>query len=209
MNALESLSWRYATKKFDDNRTLTDDQVNQLLEAGNLTATSYGLQPYKLLVIKNQDLQNQLVAHSYNQHQVSEASHVIVIAVRTDVNEQYISAHAARMEKERGLDTGALDGFKDTMLATIGKLPPEELYQWSAKQAYIVLGTMLAAAAVMNIDSCPMEGFLAAEYDKLLDLKSQNLRSVLVLPVGYRSEDDAVQHQKKVRLPLDEIVVQL
>lgn len=209
MNALESLSWRYATKKFDDNRTLTDDQVNQLLEAGNLTATSYGLQPYKLLVIKNQDLQNQLVAHSYNQHQVSEASHVIVIAVRTDVNEQYISAHAARMEKERGLDTGALDGFKDTMLATIGKLPPEELYQWSAKQAYIVLGTMLAAAAAMNIDSCPMEGFLAAEYDKLLDLKSQNLRSVLVLPVGYRSEDDAVQHQKKVRLPLDEIVVQL
>lgn len=209
MNALESLSWRYATKKFDNNRTLTDDQVNQLLEAGNLTATSYGLQPYKLLVIKNQDLQNQLVAHSYNQHQVSEASHVIVIAVRTDVNEQYISAHAARMEKERGLDTGALDDFKGTMLATIGKLPPEELYQWSAKQAYIVLGTMLAAAAAMNIDSCPMEGFLAAEYDKLLDLKSQNLRSVLVLPVGYRSEDDAVQHQKKVRLPLDEIVVQL
>ena len=209
MNTLESLNWRYATKKFDANRTLTDVQVDQLLEAGNLAASSYGLQPYKLLVIKNQDLQDQLVAHSYNQRQVADASHVIVIAARTDVNADYISAYSDRVEKTRGLDAGTMDASKDVMLGTIGKLSPEDLFQWSAKQTYIVLGTMMAAAAQMEIDTCPMEGFVPAKYDELLDLESKNLRSVLVLPVGYRAEDDAAQHQKKVRLPLDEIVVQV
>ena len=209
MNTLESLNWRYATKKFDANRTLTDVQVDQLLEAGNLAASSYGLQPYKLLVIKNQDLQDQLVAHSYNQRQVADASHVIVIAARTDVNADYISAYSDRVEKTRGLDAGTMDTYRDVMVGTIGKLSAEDLFQWSAKQTYIVLGTMMAAAAQMEIDTCPMEGFVPAKYDELLDLESKNLRSVLVLPVGYRAEDDAAQHQKKVRLPLDEIVVQV
>ena len=209
MNILESLNWRYATKKFDADRTLTDDQVNQILQAGNLAASSYGLQPYKLLVIKNQELQDKLVPHSYNQNQVADASHVIVIAVRTDVDADYIGAFTERVEKDRGLDAGAMDTYKGMMLGTVGKLPPEDLYQWSAKQTYIVLGTMLAAAAAMEIDACPMEGFVAEDYDELLDLKSQNLRSVLVMPVGYRSEDDAAQHQKKIRQSLDEIVVRI
>ena len=209
MNALESLNWRYATKKFDANRTLTDVQVDQLLEAGNLAASSYGLQPYKLLVIKNQELQDQLVDHSYNQRQVADASHVIVIAVRTDVNADYISAYSDRVEKTRNLDAGTMDTSKNVMLGTIGKLSAEDLFRWSAKQTYIVLGTMMAAAAQMEIDTCPMEGFVPAKYDELLDLESKNLRSVLVLPVGYRAEDDVAQHQKKVRLPLDEIVVRV
>ena len=209
MNTLESLNWRYATKKFDANRTLTDVQVDQLLEAGNLAASSYGLQPYKLLVIKNQDLQDQLVAHSYNQRQVADASHVIVIAARTDVNADYISAYSDRVEKTRGLDAGTMDASKDVMLGTIGKLSPEDLFQWSAKQTYIVLGTMMAAAAQMEIDTCPMEGFVPDKYDELLDLESKNLRSVLVLPVGYRAKDDATQHQEKVRQSLDEIVVRV
>ena len=209
MNILESLNWRYATKKFDADRTLSDDQVNQILEAGNLAASSYGLQPYKFLVINNQELQDKLVPHSYNQSQVADASHVIVIAVRTDVDENYINAFAARIEKERGLDAGAMDTYKGMMLGTVGKLPPEDLHDWSAKQTYIVLGTMLAAAAAMEIDACPMEGFVAEDYDELLDLKSQNLRSVLVLPVGYRADDDAAQKQKKIRQPMDEIVVRI
>ncbi len=209
MNSLQSLNWRYATKKFDANRSLTDAQINQLLEAGNLAASSYGLQPYKLVVIQNQNLQDQLVAHSYNQHQVADASHVIVIAVRTDVDANYISAFSARMEQERGLDAGMLDPYKGMMLGTIGQLSQEDLYQWAAKQAYIVLGTMISAAAQMEIDSCPMEGFVPDQYDQLLDLESKNLRSVLVLPVGYRSEDDAAQHQKKIRMPLEEIVVRV
>ena len=174
-----------------------------------MAASSYGLQPYKMLVIKNQELQDKLVPHSYGQNQVADASHVIVIAVRTDVNEDYICAFAERIEKERGLDAGAMDGYKDQMLGTVGKLPADKLYQWSAKQAYIVLGTMLAAAAAMEIDACPMEGFVATEYDALLDLSGQNLRSVLVLPVGYRADDDKAQHQKKIRQSMDEIVVRV
>ena len=209
MNTIESLNWRYATKKFDADRTLTDDQVNQILEAGNLAASSYGLQPYKFVVINNQELQDKLVPHSYKQQQVADASHVIVIAVRTDVNADYICAFTAMMEKERGLDAGTLDTYKGMMLGTVGKLPPEDLNAWSAKQAYIVLGTMLAAAASIEVDACPMEGFVADDYDELLDLKSQNLRSVLVLPIGYRADDDKSQHQKKIRQPLDEIVVRV
>ena len=209
MNTIESLNWRYATKKFDADRKLTDDQVNQILEAGNLAASSYGLQPYKFVVVNNQELQDKLVPHSYKQQQVADASHVIVIAVRTDVNADYICAFTALMEKERGLDAGKLDTYKGMMLGTVGKLPPEDLNVWSAKQAYIVLGTMLAAAASIEVDACPMEGFVADDYDELLDLKSQNLRSVLVLPIGYRADDDKSQHQKKIRQPLDEIVVRI
>ena len=206
MNILEPLRWRYATKKFDDQRVLNELQVDQLLEAGNLAATSYGLQPYKFVVIRNQKIQDQLVAASYNQAQVAEASHVIVIAVRDDIDADYINNYTDLMEKTRGLPSGTLDGYRNVMLGTVGRMQPEEVIKWASKQAYIALGTMLAAAATMSIDTCPMEGFMPAEYDQLLDLDAKNLKSVLVLPIGYRADDDPNQHAKKVRWALADIV---
>ena len=119
MELLDSLKWRYATKQFDSEKTLTEDQVNQLLEAANLSATSYGLQPFKFLVIHDQAKQDQLVASSYGQAQVAQASHVIVIATRTDVDADYISAYVDLIEKERGLDGGAMDQFKAVMTGAI------------------------------------------------------------------------------------------
>jgi len=206
MNILEPLRWRYATKKFDATRTLDDSQVDQLLEAGNLAATSYGLQPYKFVVIQNQTLQDQLVSASYDQKQVAQASHVIVIAVRDNIDADYINNYAQLMEKTRDLPTGTLDEYRQVMLGTVGRMQPEEVIKWASKQAYIALGTMLAAAATMSIDTCPMEGFMPAEYDQLLGLDSKNLKSVLVLPIGYRAEDDSNQQAKKVRLALADIV---
>jgi nitroreductase len=206
MNILEPLRWRYATKKFDDQRTLTDDQVDQLLEAGNLAATSYGLQPYKFVVVKNQTIQDQLVPASYSQNQVAEASHVIVIAVRDDIDADYINNYTDLMEKTRDLPSGTLDDYRKMMLGTVGRMQPEEVLKWASKQAYIALGTLLAAAATMGIDTCPMEGFMPAEYDQLLDLDAKNLKSVLVLPIGYRADDDKSQHAKKVRMSLSDIV---
>jgi nitroreductase len=209
MSIIDSLRWRYATKKFDSSRVLTDAQVDDLLSAGNLTASSYGLQPFKLVVIRDQELQDKLVPHSYQQNQVAEASHVIVISIRTDVDADYIGRYTAFMENERGLPESALDQYKQMMLATVGKFSPEEMNKWSAKQAYIVLGTLLAAAAAMEIDTCPMEGFVPDKYDELLGLSQLNLKSTLVLPIGFRAEDDKNQYAKKIRQPMDEFVVKL
>lgn len=209
MELLDSLRWRYATKQFDTDKTLTDDQVNELLEAANLAATSYGLQPFKFLVIQDQELQDRLVASSYGQTQVSEASHLIVIATRTDVDADYISGYVDLMESERGLPGGALDQYKDVMTGSITKMDEDSLNVWATKQAYIALGTLLTACATAKIDACPMEGFVPSEYDEMLGLGEMKLRSVVVVPVGYRAQGDKNQRFKKVRRPLSEIVIKL
>ncbi len=209
MPLLDSLRWRYATKKFDPQRVVPEEDVETILEAGNLAPTSYGLQPYRFVVVNNQPLQEQLVPFSYNQQQVADASHVIVIAVRTDLNDDYVNDYIARVESTRDLPTGSLDGYGQVMRGTVANLSDDALYDWNARQAYIALGTMMAAAADAGVDSCPMEGFQPDKYDELLGLAEQNLRSVLVLPIGYRHQDDQTQHQPKVRWPLSELVVRM
>jgi len=209
MELLDSLKWRYATKQFDTEKTLTEEQVTQLLEAANLTATSYGLQPFKFLVIHDQAKQEQLVASSYGQSQVAQASHVIVIATRTDVDADYISAYVDLIESERGLDGGAMNQFKAIMTGAITGMDEDSRAVWAAKQAYIALGTLLAACASAKIDACPMEGFVDKEYDEILGLKAMNLHATLVVPIGYRAQDDKYQNLKKIRRPLSEIVVKL
>jgi nitroreductase/dihydropteridine reductase len=209
MPLLDSLRWRYATKKFDAQRVVPENDVEKILEAGNLAPTSYGLQPYRFIVINNQSLQEQLVPLSFNQNQVADASHVIVIAVRTDLDDDYIQAYLTRMESTRELPTGSLDGFGRVMRGTVASLSEDAMYDWNARQAYIALGTMMAEAAELGVDSCPMEGFQPDHYDELLGLPEKNLRSVLVLPIGYRADDDQAQHQPKVRWPLSDLVIRI
>ena len=205
----QNLRWRYAVKKFDNQKVVSESDLETILDAGNMTASSFGLQPYQFVVVKDQAIQDQLVAVSWDQHQVADASHVIVIAVRSDVDHDYINDFVAMMESQRDLPAGALDSYKDMILGSVGRMATDALHSWAAKQAYIVLGSMLATCADLQIDSCPMEGFLPAEYDKILGLDELNLNAVLVMPVGYRSKDDDYQHLKKVRKPLDEMVVRL
>jgi nitroreductase len=209
MDLSAALRWRYATKKFDPDKVVPEAIVDALLEAGNLSATSYGLQPFQFVVIRDQELQDKLVTSSYGQTQVAEASHVIVIATRTDVDESYINEFVSMMETQCNLATGKLDQYKNVMVGAIGSMSDENRSEWATKQAYIALGTMMAACGALEIDSCPMEGFVPAEYDELLNLPAKNLHAAVVLPIGYRSVDDTKQHQPKVRKPLSAMTVRL
>ncbi len=209
MTLQEKLSWRYAVKKFNVDRIVAESDVHEILAAGNLTASSFGLQPYRFVVVRDQSIQDQLVAASWSQNQVAEASHVIVIAIRTNIDRQYITDYVAMVESERELPDGSLGQFRDMMLGFVEKMNDEEIRLWATKQAYIALGSMLAECADLRVDSCPMEGFLPDQYNQILGLGDHQLHATLVLPIGYRAEDDKHQHLKKVRKPLDEMVVRI
>jgi nitroreductase len=209
MEFLEALRWRYATKKFDPEKVVSEQSVESLLEAANLSATSYGLQPFRFVVIRNQQLQDQLVAASYGQRQVADASHVIVIASRTDVDSDYISRYIDFVESERKLPPDALDDYKTVMTGSVTAMSDEQRKHWAAKQVYLALGTLLAVCGAMKIDACPMEGFVPGEYNEILGLSALNLDATVVLPIGHRAEDDENQHLKKIRQPLSDMIVRL
>lgn len=209
MSLQENLRWRYAVKKFDPERVVDEAHVEAILEAGNLSASSYGLQPYRFVVIRDQELQERLVTSSYGQRQVADASHVILIAIRTDVDDQYIANYTNMVEENRDIPTGSLDQYRDVMIGAIGGMSDQRRENWAIRQTYIALGSMMAACAALEVDSCPMEGFIPNEYDDILKLADRKLHASLVLPIGYRSPDDPNQHLKKVRKPLDEMVVRI
>lgn len=207
--SIENLQWRYAVKKFDDNKSLNDQQITVLKEAFNLTATSYGLQPLKLVVVQNKDIQQQLVAHSWNQQQVVQASHVLVICVPKELTVADVDAYFALVKEIRNTPDEILNPFKEMLSNNIANKSAEELQQWMRSQAYIALGNLLTVAANERIDSCPMEGFIPAKYDEILGLDAHNLTATLVLPVGFRAEDDYMKDLKKVRKKLTDIVIDI
>lgn len=209
MDSIQGLEWRYAVKKFDENRYLTENQVDVLKKAFNLTATSYGLQPISMLVIKNKELQAQLVTHSYGQKQVEQASHLLILCSQSVVDETYIKNYFEKVKRVRGTADKILQPFRDALVADFSKKNVDEIRQWAKNQAYLALGSLLAVCAIEEIDSCPMEGFDPKAYDSLLDLKEKGLESVLVLPVGYRAEDDMFSEFKKVRKELKDSVIDI
>ena len=206
---LEHMKWRYAVKKFDSKRMLSEEKVDRLKEAFNLTATSYGLQPITLLVIQNQELQSRLVAHSFDQPQVAQASHILVICIKDVIDDSYISKYFDTVKKIRNVSDEILEPFKNDLVADFSKKNLEEIKQWSKNQAYLAMGNLLTVCAIEKIDSCPMEGFEPAAYDRILDLKEKGLTSVLVMPIGYRAEDDMFAGFKKVRKNMDESVIDI
>ena len=209
MSILESLEWRYATKKFDGNRILPKEKIDLLKNAFNLTATSYGLQPVRLLVIEDKKLQESLVAHSWNQRQVADASHVLVFCIENDLNEDTVVRYFDRVKTIRETPDEILRSFRDFLVDDFEKKTAEELKAWATKQAYLCMGNLLTVCAVEGIDACPMEGFVPEKYDELLGLDALRLQSVLVMPVGYRAEDDMFAGFKKVRKDLTDSVVEL
>ena len=209
MNSIDNLKWRYAVKKFDHHKILSDHQINILKQAFNLTATSYGLQPIKLVVVKNKDIQKELVLHSWNQQQISQASHLLVICVDTKLDETDVEKYFERVKEIRNTPDEIINSFKEYLTTTISEKTTEDLLSWGKNQAYLALGNLLTVCANEKIDSCPMEGFIPEKYNEVLGLKEKNLSSVLVLPVGYRAEDDIMTHQKKVRKNIGEIVIDI
>lgn len=208
-NSIKQLEWRYAVKKFNMEKKLTSGQVDVLKKAFSLTATSYGLQPISLVVIQNAELQKQLVPHSYEQQQVAQASHILVICIQNEVDADYISNYYKLVKKVRNVSSEILDPFKDALVADFSKKEIQEIREWSKNQAYLAMGNLLTVCALEEIDACPMEGFDPAAYDELLKLKTRGLTSVLVMPVGYRAKDDVFATFKKVRKDLDETIIEI
>ncbi|WP_298524485.1 NAD(P)H-dependent oxidoreductase [uncultured Christiangramia sp.] len=209
MSNLKALNWRYATKKFDDSRILSEEKLEILKHAFNLTATSYGLQPLKMLVISNKEVQKQLTEFSMNQQQVSTASHVLVICTEKNVDEKFISGYFQRVKNLRDTPDEVLQPFHNFLVDDFKNKAIEEIEAWARNQAYLALGTLLTVCATEEIDACPMEGFEPEKYDDFLKLGDKNLQSVLVLPVGYRAKDDFFSELKKVRRPLEEVIIEM
>ena len=209
MSIIEKLQWRYATKKFDTTQQLSDEKLLILKEAFNLTALSYGLQTLKLVVIKDKALRTKLVEHSYGQRQVVDASHLFIICIQTEIDNTDVDEHFETIKTIRNTPESILKPFKDDLNATIKNMPLTKKLNWATKQAYIALGNLMTVCAIEGVDSCPMEGFIPNQIDSILNLKEHGLSSVLMLPVGYRANDDMFASFKKVRKPLSETIIEL
>ena len=209
MSVLSQLKWRYATKQFDATKTLSKEQITLLKDAFNLTATSYGLQTLSLIVVSNPDLRVQLREHAYNQPQVTDASHLLVIGIQDDITDLDIDAHFENVKDIRNTPETVISPFRTRLKDMMKGMSKTERQQWSKHQAYITLGNLMTVCAVEGIDACPMEGFDPEAFDKLLNLEAHNLKAVLLLPVGFRSEQDPFATMKKVRKSLKNTIIEL
>ncbi len=206
MNQIEAMNWRYATKKFDSTQHISQEQLETLLEVLRLSPSSFGLQPWKFIVISKKELQQQLLPYSFHQTQVVDCSHLIVMAAKNSMDAEYIQSYLQDTVSTRGVEEETLEGYKNMLLGFVERMNDDAIRAWGDKQVYIALGNLMTAAANMRIDSCPMEGFDKVEYDNILGLEEQGYHSVVLCPVGFRAEDDKYAHAKKVRFSKVKVV---
>lgn len=209
MDILNALNWRYATKSFDPDKIIPPSQIQAIKEAFNLTPMSYGLQPVKLLVISNKEIQQKLFQASYKQQQVTTASHVLVICVEKDIDRHFIENYFDLVKKIRHTPDSILKPYKDFLIDDFDKKDKKQTKQWSVNQAYLALGNILTVCAIQKIDACPMEGFQPKQYAEVLGLDTDKIEPVLVMPIGYRHENDKFSSFQKVRRPLAETVIDI
>ena len=196
---IEDLNWRYATKKYDKTKKISAEDFNTIKESLRLSPSSYGLQPLKYIVIENKELREELKIHSFNQSQITDASHMIVFCSFIDIKENHINQYIENIAKTRSQEIEKNVGFGDYMKKEIFPMDKSLLANWNSKQAYIALGQVLHTCANLRIDATPMEGFKADKFDEILGLTEQNFKSILVCAFGYRSSDDTNSSLKKVR----------
>ena len=207
---ITQLRWRYAVKKFDRARKVPADQWQALEEALVLTPSSWGLQPWKFFVISDQALKDKLVPISWNQRQLADCSHVVVFAIKKDLAAADIDRYLARVTEVQGTPVEKLAGFRKMLMSSFSP-PPEEfdVNQWASLQVYIALGNFMTSAAVLGIDTCPMEGIEPAKYDELLGLSAKGYGTVVVCVAGYRAADDKYAVMPKVRFKHEDVVERL
>lgn len=205
---IDALNWRYATKKFDTSKKVSESDLNELLEAMRLSASSFGIQPWKFLVITNKSIREKIKGAAWGQAQVTDASHLIVLCVKKGLDKKYMSEYVKFVETDRGLKAGALKGFEDMLHGYIDS-SSGKVDDWSRRQVYIVLGNLLTSAALKRIDACPMEGFDAGKVDEILGLEKKGFGVAVMCPIGYRASDDDYAKHKKTRFPLNSIVERL
>jgi nitroreductase len=204
---LDNLNWRYATKKFDATKKISSEDLNTLKEAVRLSASSYGLQPYKVVIVENPEIREQLKAAAYGQTQITDASQLFIFANDLNAGAESVDAYIKNISETRGVPADALAGFADMMKGTIANLSQDAKNIWTAKQTYIALGTLLAAASELKIDATPMEGFNAAAFNEILGFDKLGLNASVIATVGYRHDEDDTQHYKKVRKSHEELFI--
>lgn len=209
MNLIDALNWRYATKRMNG-KPVPQDKIETIVEAARLAPSSMGLQPYTLFVIENPETKAKLQPAAYNQPQILEASHLLVFAAWNDVTTEHVDTYINDIATTRGVPAETLDGFKASLMGIVNGRTKEQKHEWAARQAYIAFGTAIAAAATEQVDATPMEGFVPAQVDEILGLAEKGLRSVTILALGYRdNEQDFLANAKKVRRSRDLFVANI
>ena len=209
MSLIEKLNWRYATKKFDHTKKLNAEQLDELLKAVQLSPSSAGLQAYKVIVVEDAAIKEQLRAAANNQAQLTDASQVIIFASETNLDEAYAKNYIDLVAKTRNVGRETLAGFEQMLTGNINRLDDAQKLAWSHKQTYIALGVLLIVAAELGIDACPMEGFNAAKFDELLGLREKGLTTSVIAAIGFRAEDDMYSKLVKVRKPEEELFIHI
>jgi nitroreductase/dihydropteridine reductase len=210
MNIIELLNWRYATKKMDPSRSVPQDKVDRIIEAARLAPTSSGLQPFEILCVTNPEVRARIRAIAWNQAQVTECSHLLVFAAWDQYTAERINHMFDYTNEVRGSRNEGWENYRQQLLATYPQRPAEDNFQHAARQAYIGFGAAVIAAAELQVDATPMEGFDPAKLDEILDLRSRGLRSAVLLPLGYRQEDgDWLVKLAKVRRPRAQFVTEV
>ena len=209
MTIIEKLKWRYATKKFDSAKKISLETLNELLESTQLAPTSYGLQPFKILVIEDSKIREKLKIAAYGQPQITDASQLIVFARIKNYSVQHVEEYAQNIVNTRNIDPKVIEDFIKEIKGAVNSQTQEQLAVWNSKQCYLALGFLLFAAAEHQVDACPMEGFDAAKFDEILGLDEKNLSSVVIATIGYRSNDDDYQKQSKVRKSKEELFIRI
>lgn len=201
------LLWRYAVKKFDRSKKIASTTWKTLEQSLILTPSSFGLQPWQFHIIVNQDLKDQLVPKSWNQSQIADCSHLVVFTTKKTMDENYIQKYIQLISTERNVPIETLDGYKKMMTMDLTKGQRSTMIkEWAARQAYIALGNFMTCAAVLQIDTCPLEGIIPKDYDEILGLTNSDYQTVVACAAGYRSADDKYQHAKKVRFNSEEVI---
>lgn len=207
MDVLHQLTWRYATKQFDREKKISAQDFGVLLESLRLAPSAYGLQPWKFIVVENLDVRKQLRKYSYNQTQVTDASHFIVLCAKTSLSTDYVDAYIQEMARVREKPVESYTAFRTMIVEDIAERSAKSIREWNSQQVYLALGFVLATSAYMGIDACPLEGFKPKSYDRILGLKEQGLTAVVCVALGYRDANDKTIARKKVRFPAQETFI--
>lgn len=208
-NIIEALNWRYATKKFDTGKKLTDAELSTLTESLRLSASSFGLQPWKFITVSNPEIRAKLREAAWDQPQITDASHLIVLVVKKNIDAAAVDEYMESTAKARNVGVESLKGYSDMIKGSFTGKSPEALREWASRQVYIALGTLLTTAAHEGIDACPMEGFDNQKFDEILGLDKLGLESRVLAAVGYRLTDDAAAKIPKSRFSREEVLLEI
>lgn len=203
---IDSLQWRYATKAFEPNKKISEELWSAIEDSLVLTPSSFGLQPWKFIVITDPAVKQALLPHSWNQQQVVDCSHLVVLAAQSPLTAKELDAFIDKTHEVRGGDKSELKFYRDMMGGFISNMSDEQLLTWAKNQAYIALGQLMTSAAVLKIDACPMEGIIPGEYDKILGLEGTGYYTTVACPMGYRSEGDKYAELPKVRFDKKQVI---